>query len=187
MEQSPSCKANRFSSSQEIPRILWNPKVHYRIHKWLPPFSILCQLDPVHTPTPRFLEIHLFISVTNVIYSEMLFNLTDICIIVYVKCYYLPSLYCLETWYIRAFFHGSATPSEPRSPHFLGFTITLRRITFGRTPLDEWSAQPRDLHLTTQIITMRQISTHPVGFKPAIPASEQPHTHALNPGTPGIS
>jgi hypothetical protein len=28
MEQSPSWEANRFSVSQEIPRILWNPKVH---------------------------------------------------------------------------------------------------------------------------------------------------------------
>jgi len=27
MEQSPSWEANRFSASQEIPRILWNPKV----------------------------------------------------------------------------------------------------------------------------------------------------------------
>ena len=27
-EQSPSLEANWFSASQEIPRILWNPKVH---------------------------------------------------------------------------------------------------------------------------------------------------------------
>jgi hypothetical protein len=28
MEHSPSSEVNRFSASHEIPRILWNPKVH---------------------------------------------------------------------------------------------------------------------------------------------------------------
>jgi len=36
MEQSPSWEANWFSVSQEIPRILWNPKVHYHIYKCRP-------------------------------------------------------------------------------------------------------------------------------------------------------
>jgi len=31
MEQNSSSEANRLSASQEIPLILWNLKVHYRI------------------------------------------------------------------------------------------------------------------------------------------------------------
>ena len=59
MEYSHSWEANRFSASQEIPRILWNPKVHYRIHNSPPPVPILRQLDSFHNPTSHFLMIHL--------------------------------------------------------------------------------------------------------------------------------
>ena len=58
MKQSSSWDANQFSASQEMPRILLNPKVHYHIHKCLPPVPILSQLDPVHTPTSYILKIH---------------------------------------------------------------------------------------------------------------------------------
>ena len=34
-------------------------------------------------------------------------------------------------------------PSGPR-PHYRGFMISFRHTTFGRTPLDEWSARHRD-------------------------------------------
>ena len=54
-----SWEANHFSASQDIPRILWKPKVHYRFYKCPSPVPILSQLDPIHTPTSHFLRIHL--------------------------------------------------------------------------------------------------------------------------------
>jgi len=58
MEQSP-WEANRFSASQEIPCILWNPKVCYRIYKCPPPVPTLNQIDPVDTHPSHCLKIYL--------------------------------------------------------------------------------------------------------------------------------
>ena len=58
MVQSPSWEATWFATSQEIPLISWNPKVHYRTHKRPPPVSILGQPNPAHIPTSHLLQIH---------------------------------------------------------------------------------------------------------------------------------
>jgi hypothetical protein len=60
MEHRPSWEANSFSASLEIPHILWNPEVHYRIQKSPPTVPILTRLKPVHAPPPPsdILKIH---------------------------------------------------------------------------------------------------------------------------------
>ena len=48
-----------FAANQEILRILWNPKVHYRLHKYPPPPIPISQLDPFH-----FLKINIILPST---------------------------------------------------------------------------------------------------------------------------
>ena len=89
----------------------------------------------------------------------------------------------------RLFFilwHSDPSPGHGRL--LGGFSITLiENTTLGRTPLDEWSVQRRDLHLThtnTHNTHNRQSSL--LGFRPTIPASYRPQTRALDRVATGI-
>jgi hypothetical protein len=69
MKQNPSWEANN-QSVQKFPRFLWNPKVHYRVHKTHPPpplVPIMRQMHSVYTFLPSFRKI-----LSNIIFLHKL-------------------------------------------------------------------------------------------------------------------
>jgi hypothetical protein len=65
MELSPSGGAANSAATQEIPSILWNPKVHYRVHKSPPLVPNLSPIHPIYLRSILILSTHLRLGLPN--------------------------------------------------------------------------------------------------------------------------
>jgi hypothetical protein len=66
MEQSHFWESDRLSDCLEIPHHLWNPKVHYHVHKSTPIDRILSQFNSVHNIKSSFLNINFSVILLSV-------------------------------------------------------------------------------------------------------------------------
>jgi hypothetical protein len=87
----PAC-----SATQEIPNILWNPKVHYRVHKSPPLVPIVRQMNLVHTPRIIF-NVHvdsILPSISRSVYGSLSFGFSylKLCIHFSSHACYVPCL-----------------------------------------------------------------------------------------------
>jgi hypothetical protein len=81
VEESPSWKANSHSASQQILRILLNPKIHYRLQKGPPLDPILSQMNLIHALLTYFPMNHSYIYIFPSIprFSKWYLPLRDTC------------------------------------------------------------------------------------------------------------
>ena len=144
---SPPKPCNSASYSREMSRILYNLRVRYPFHKGPPLLPVLSNINPAYALPTYFFKIDVNIvlpAVPRCVHATC----STILILLY---FFLP-------WF--------NSPSGPRHHHYRGFMIT-----FGRTPLDEWSARRQDL-CTWQYTTLTR-DRHPCFRRDSNPQSQQ--------------
>jgi hypothetical protein len=77
--------------------------------------------------------------------------------------------------------HVAIAPLVAGPPHYRVLTITLRHITLGRTPLDDWSDRRGDLCLMKHNSGRRQASMPPSGIRTRSPTKRAAAETRLRP------
>lgn len=114
-------------AGQEIPCILWNPKLHYSVHKGPPFIPIMSQMSPVHSLPIPFFKIH-FDSIVHSILRCAKWSLFFRFFLqnpVYISPLYLlhaPPTSSSSTGPLKSY---SVSSTNPEAPHYAVFSNLL--------------------------------------------------------------